>query len=574
MSPEYIVSLLIIGGINLLSLAVGLGKSTLAEKLLQSPLIRDTFDFILYTAAQTQILNERVEALPPGQDTLILRPRPAKQCGLLNEEWSRLERMKCSGAARRTICPSCPTRGVCTWLTQFQGLDRFSTILGTQAYFRSTPLVLSKRLRDARKPLVVVDEDLILMGNFKRYLPRRELRWHIELLRASLDQAPLATSARKSVAAQLTATTALIDPKIHPADIETVPPLPQDVAAMIQQEGLDRFGDDFVYRGGDLFVCLASRSFRDARGVPGFIWRPWLAGATVLVLSAELHPVLVEHRLGKQVNNVFPARYTQHAGTRVYNIRDRAMSAKYLARHLASFSTPIAQFIIREMERGDRVVLVTRKSHLNSVVSTISRALVRLGKPRLQVIPYREMTGSADEIPVITYGLQGINALSDFRTVFCIGSYNVAPRALKEMLNDVHRPEEYLPVGIEYMGGTRTARVVGEERSPELDSLARRYLFQLEFNVANQAVGRVRHCTRPRKVIFCQQTELPYALEVPAFERFAGFCKHFGLDTKRGLQARERAVRVSGLRAKGLSQSKVAEITGLSMSTVKRRWRR
>lgn len=574
MTPDYIIPRLALHAINLVALSVGLGKSTLSEAMIQSPLVQEQFSLVIYAAAQTRILHERVAALRPGRDTLVLRPRPRERCGGMDGEWSRMERQGCSAAARRNLCVACAENRRCPWLRQFEGLDRYRIIMGTQAYFNVASLVLLQRIRAARNALVLLDEDLILSRTFKQVIHGEELRRHHTLLRDLQAGASMSPAGNRAVEAHLRASAALLDPIRDPRDLQHVPLLPAEIAGKVQARGIERYGDDYHYLGDELFTCLLSRRFRNSGGDPVYIWRPWLGDATVVLLSAELDPAIVQHRLGREVTCVFPHRYTQHTETRIYNIRDHRFCASYLPAHLPHLVVPFAQFIKREMEGGDRVLLVTRKRFKGLVCAMLTPALTRVGAPGLRVVSHEEMTGDQGEVPLISYGLQGINKFQEYSSVICIGSYNVAPRALTDLVNDVHRPDEHLPVEIAYQGGLRTARLKGSERTPGLEDLVQRYLFQLEFNTANQAVGRVRHCTRPRTVVFCQQTELPYELEVPAFERFAGFRQHFGLETEREFQARKRAGIVAELRAQGLTQRQVAERSGLSLSTVKRRWNR
>jgi len=66
LTPEHVVPRLVLCAVNLIALSVGLGKSTLADKLMRSALVRDQFDLVVYAAAQTRILEERVACLTPA----------------------------------------------------------------------------------------------------------------------------------------------------------------------------------------------------------------------------------------------------------------------------------------------------------------------------------------------------------------------------------------------------------------------------------------------------------------------------------------------------------------------------
>ena len=571
MTPERIVPGLVVGAVNVIALAVGLGKSTLAEKLIISPLVQARFDLVVYLAAQTRVLDERVASLKPGSDTHVLRPRPRRMCGPLDAAWTQLERSGCGALARRELCSMCPPKRGCRWPGQLGGLHDNSVVMGTQAYCRCAPLSLAQRIRAAQAPLVILDEDLALMQPFKHVLAFADLERHATLVEQVLGE-PMSGANKQILLGQQGAVVGLLDPDADPRDLPPVKPLPPEVAARVQERGLARFGDGYAYRGTDLFLALLSSRFRTSDDGLGYILRPWLGGATVVLLSAEVDPLIIRHRLGRQVTALFPPRHTQHAGTKVYNVCDRRLSASRLPGHLPHLAVPYAQLIERERVAGRRVLLLTRKKHRGIVSSAINEGLRRIGSPGLRAVGHDELTGAAGEDPVISYGVQGTNSFQYHDTAICVGAYNVAPRAVAELLNDAHRPDEELEVEVTYAAGRRTARTLGTGGNPNMDDLAWRYLHQIEFNTANQAAGRVRFCTRPRTVIFAQQTDLPYELEA-TFERFAGFRQHFGLHTARELGARERGAWVREAKADGLTQVQAVERTGLSLSTVKRRWR-
>ena len=323
--------------------------------------------------------------------------------------------------------------------------------------------------------------------------------------------------------------------------------------------------------GTELSVALTSRRYRDKEGGLGYVWRPWLAGATVLLLSAELDPLLVSYRLGRNIHALFEHRYTQHVGTEVYNLSDSRFSAAYLSHHMSSFALPFAQLIARERESGRQVLVVTRKRFVGLVAALINGRLRTLVNARLRLVRHADYTGGQEQVPVISYGVQGINDFEQFKTAICVGSYNVSPKALDRLINDTHLPDEVVQTEVAYMAGKRRARIKGASDAKALGDIAQRFLFQVEFNTANQAVGRIRHCTRPRTVIFCQQTEIPYELSAD-FNRFEGFRQHFGLETARAHATRTHAQKIQSLRKEGLTQQEVAEATGLSLRTIKRKW--
>jgi|GEM_PF-5862226 hypothetical protein len=568
-----IVPALEVGGVNLLSLSVGMGKSYLADHLLASQMVRDSFDRIIYACAQKAILNERPRQLRGQSSTKVLTARPRSRCRSagLDDEWLALERRGCSGIAKKELCSWCSNAEVCEWPSQFHDLDNHSLIMGVQSYFRCVPHVLSGWLRTAKSPLIILDEDLLLTAPFKHRITRQDMEIHRRVIR-SVIEGIWKKGGRRALESHLNATDALLDSKIKPNRIAAPAMLWGEASTLVQSEGLRNFARNYHFIGMSLFIALRSRCYRLADGTIEYIWKPWFGGSTIMLLSAELDPLIVRHRLGQKTKAIFPPHYTQHAETEVFNIQDQRMSARYIATHLPHASFAIAQLIQRRLTDNKRTMIVTRKKFVNKVALHLNAAFGTLGAPALKAIHHLTYTGSANEIPIISYGIQGTNKYQEFETCICIGAYNINPIALESLVNDVHEPSEKVETRIEYVGGIRRGRSVGDGRSGQMDNLVDRYLGQAEFNTANQAVGRSRHCTKPRLVIFCQQTTIPYELSVPAFRTLRGFRQHFGLETAREFKTRKNAEEVMRARELGLTQKQAATRTGLSLRTVKRRW--
>jgi hypothetical protein len=185
------------------------------------------------------------------------------------------------------------------------------------------------------------------------------------------------------------------------------------------------------------------------------------------------------------------------------------------------------------------------------------------------------MLKDPDLIPIIHYGISGLNCFSEFDCCYCLNSYNVNAAVLDEILQDLLAPEFHVPLEIrtDMVTRRRTATVM-HPRDAEVDlaRLAQGALRQQEMGTVIQAIGRVRPFTHPREVILMQLGEhpqLPYDRE---FISLASFRSFFQLETRRSHNAQSSWLRVQDGRSRGLSQSQVATDTNLSLSTVKRCW--
>src|SRR3954467_9282423 len=71
------------GGRLLVSLPVGVGKSTNLDAVVEEAVRSDAYDVVVVLCPTWRIIHERrwVRQQPPGVDVRLLRPRPRKRCG-------------------------------------------------------------------------------------------------------------------------------------------------------------------------------------------------------------------------------------------------------------------------------------------------------------------------------------------------------------------------------------------------------------------------------------------------------------------------------------------------------------
>ena len=172
---------------------------------------------------------------------------------------------------------------------------------------------------------------------------------------------------------------------------------------------------------------------------------------------------------------------------------------------------------------------------------------------------------SPTTLPLIHYGIKGVNGFQHYHSAFCLNSYYIDEEVLREAIADVEDDALRFPVSIRLTGRPRR-RVAGtfDRRfdSSNANRVARAYLEQLEAAVVLQAVGRVRYATSPRMVVTMQTGELPGIQLTREFSSLRELRDYFGLHTGSQLDRLQQEAEVVRLRGEGLAVAGHRRATG------------
>jgi len=172
----------------LITLPVGAGKTEFMIKiLLHANSVATQFDLVVVLVPRRDILEEILRKLPPGHPSIVLEPRPRRQCGGLDARWVEHEKAGCGLLARETLCGACPRRTGCGWPGQYRR-DRLGgapLVLATQHHLVLNPGFIDqlRELTGARRPLVLLDESDLLVKGDRREIPRADLQRYLHTLK-------------------------------------------------------------------------------------------------------------------------------------------------------------------------------------------------------------------------------------------------------------------------------------------------------------------------------------------------------------------------------------------------------
>jgi hypothetical protein len=568
----------------LVTLPVGTGKSLWLQQIAEAAaLARDEHDLVITLAPRRDILAELDARLPSAINRVILAPRPRRRCGDLDEPWSAMERNGCAQLARVELCGRCPRRRTCRWPGQLGRLQDVRLVLAAQQHLALNPAFVRHlgRCAGAARSLVLCDESDLLLRPVDRQVSGTDLSRFAAAQRSARPAwpSPQAGTAWLEASELLAAapTSDLRDGRWK------FPPVDDRWAVAVQRAGRSAFGPAFRFLAHEAHSFarsdLVSRERLPDGGIR-FALTPDL-GDAFMVFSGAVSPDLVRYRLDPDHRRPplvvpFAGLRVEHPGTRWYNLRSLLGAARYFDGNAGQILDFFAEKIAANIRAGKRTLLVARRRFVPTCASGLRRRLAALG-----VGPVRIVTGNwgrADftdprTLPLIAYGISGVNRFQEFDAAYCLTGYYTTPDAVAATVHDLNPTDDHVPVRLAWDGHSRTRVAVVEDpgvATSILPRLAGWVLDQKEADVVVQAVGRVRPFTQPREVITFHAGRLPGVRCTVEFESLAQARAFFNVKARRVADRDRRQQTAIELRQAGLSMAEIAGRLGVSKSTAKR----
>jgi hypothetical protein len=572
-------------GCLLVGLPVGVGKSEwLIRTILEAHTSLSPYELVIVLVPQWDILRELIQRLPPHLPRTILYPRPRRRCGALDAPWKDYESAGCGILGKEILCRQCPKRAGCTWPTQYgKYLAGAQLILATQQHLQLNPWFIADlccRI-GAKRSLVLLDESSFVAQNVERALSVMDLQRFLAVQQAAVNEleglsGPTKWLHRTQLLTQATTDDLRNDPWQFPA-------VNHKWALQIQQQGWHLYGKDFRFLGHELYHFkhgdAASRE-RLTNGDIRFACPPYL-GPECIIFSGAGSKELIRYRLDPSHRRpplVSPFEHLrfQHPETRWYNLNLLDGAAKFFPKNADRILAFFAVKIVRNMKAGKRTLLVARKKFI-----PLCRTRLRQLLSQLDTVPFTIVTGNwrahdfsdPHVLPLINYGIAGINRFEHSDAVYCLTSYYISPATLSRSVFEIEPTTDHVPITIKYVGHPRQRRALvhlPDRRPSILRCLAQGMLEHKEADVVVQAAGRVRPFTRPREVVTFHAGNLPGVQYTRQFQSLAEAAHFFGVVTPAKTQRVERIEQARQFRAQGRSIRQIADQIGVSPSTVKR----
>lgn len=360
------------------------------------------------------------------------------------------------------------------------------------------------------------------------------------------------------------------------------PPMKPGLALKVQQMGWRLYGDQFRFLAPMLEQFGKSDAASRERARSGdivFATSPVQLGMDTIIFSATTHPEFAKYRLGVDLVSRFDGYIFRHKGTTWVNINSRIGMGMYFLKNSEQILDLFTCLVTTRMSEGKRCLLIAKKRFAEFCAAEMQRRLRAMGHSRCRVL-YEDNNSDfvlqdPNVVPLIHYGVIGVNSFEEFDCAFCLTGYYVYEEVVNAIVQDMFASDIAVPIHIKTIGEPRRrwAGVVDpKHRFTNVHQLAPLALRQQEFDTVIQAVGRVRPFTKPREIITFQcdsHPALPYDHEFLGLAEARDF---YGLATKRERGKARTAQTVRKARQRGLKQREAAKELGFSLRTIKRYW--
>jgi hypothetical protein len=577
LSTRHLLDLALAYTVALVAVAPGTGKSHAVDDLLENPLTYKRYDLVVYAAPTWALIGERrvLRAISPTVDFEVILPRPRELCGSLDERWSELEAAGCAAHAKVTLCGQCPLRADCDWPGRLS-LERLwgkRLLIFPEQYLLSVPnmICMLKRQTGAKRVLVILDEARFLDSPYTVAISRADMRRLRDAIGATVGiKARVSDSWLRSLGDAIGG--------LNPREARlSFPPLALKHVVAIQATGIRLHGPAFRFVGHQLADYHRSRPDDrcvDERGALRFELPPALGG-DVLVMSAYLEPSYVAHRLDiERVASPMADYKIRHSGTRIFNIKSRLGMDAYYEANSPQILDFFAALIAANVREGRTTTVVTRKKFADACITGLTARLALL---RLDVAFARTFDdlGPPDPlvVPVVTYGMVGINALAGYETCLCLNGFYVPPSALDAAVQGAV-PDRYkveLEIYVDAANNRRVQAVESIYRGGGFEAVANACLRKLELEPALQAAARVRFSVAPREVwLFEMHDARPLVGEVTEVTTLEAAYAAAGVPKFRDTVRKHRVTGLRAIMAGGKSMRAAAAEMGIKPQTASR----
>jgi hypothetical protein len=456
-------------------------------------------------------------------------------------------------------------------------------VLGTQQHLVNNPSFLGHVVQQTRaaNPLLLNDESEVLLRSTEGAVTAADLDRFIEA-----QEAHLAGQEDPSQRAKAWLDHSRILRLAKTEDLReawSFPRIDAHWAKGVQERGQDLFGTDFRFVAFELMQLGRSDPAGRERLPSGdirYAALPYL-GARFIVFSGSMSGDLARFRLDP--DHALPAVASPYAGHRFehprttwYNLRTMEGAGRFFPTNAGRLLDFFAAKVARNIEQGQRTLLVSRKCFVDLCARGLRRRLQELDAGAVTIATGdwgRHDLEDPRVVALINYGVRGVNRFEHVEAAYCLNSYFIPPAAVEQAVQDIEASPHRYPISIRTEGEPRRRRVVvalpaGVE--PITARIAQMVLEQKEADVIVQAVGRVRPFTRPREVISFHCGELPGVRYTADFSSLAQARSWFGVRTAGQGEREQRRQQAIVLQASGVGVKAIAEQLGVSESTVKR----
>ncbi|WP_155302257.1 hypothetical protein [Desulfosarcina widdelii] len=561
---------------------IGVGKSHNIDDVIEAAVNGDFYDLVVCLEPTRLLIDERrwIKNPPPGIKIVNLKPRPKEKCGpQLDQEWSKFEQKGLGLLGREEICGLCK-RKKCFWPQQYgKALKHTRAVFATQAHLERSPFFIEqlKKWTEAETVLLLLDEAGFICKPLRRKISFQDIEQFHNALRIYAQKAKKS----KKIKRWLYLLKVLL--KAITRDLQSAQwtffPLSPGQSIKLQKIGHKLYGDGFnfiAYHLVQFGKSIVDSRERHKTGGISYAIQPFV-DCNVIIYSGTAEHEFLKFRIGKDFANPFEKYQFVHRGTVWYNIASRLGTRSFFTRNALQILDFYAQLIGERISQGKRPLLIAKKLFIQICVDELNRRLKDFGYGHIKVVIAEKDTdlSSKKVVPIINYGMIGINKFQDFDCAFCLTGYYVNERVANSILQDIVASDRHIPIKINTGGipRRRTAKIINhKDRFYDVAKLAQMALSQQEMDVVLQAVGRVRPYTKPREIITFQCSSHPRMDYSREFDNIGEARSYFSIPSRKAHKTATTKEKIEKARGEGFNQAQIAKKLGLNIRTVKRYW--
>lgn len=562
----------------LINWSVGVGKSHNMDSVIEQALQHE-YDCVIVLLPTRALIDERKLIRTPesGLKVVNIEPRPQSLCGQYNAQWTIFEKNGLSSIAKKQLCSKCDHNHNCSWLKQYSkdALAGTEVVFATQAHLKNNPNFIKyiAKKTNSHKPLVIFDEATISLTSYTKSISQQEIQTFI----AAIHEAKVVKEEVQSLRSWLKTLVRSTTTDLQDKSAWSCPIVKSSVLMAILEAGVKIAPASFrnIYPQIKEFCSshIESRQIGFDHNVC-FSSAPVLQDFKALLYSATVAPTVLNHRLGVDFVSPYQDYRFLGDGTRWFNIASSTGTNTNFGGNRKQILFLFAQLTLKRIQEGKRVLLISKKSRIEMCIEDMN-LLVQQVSPHLRVVNGNDYTGDINQIPIIHYGVIGINKFEQFDCAFCLNSFYITPEILSKSIQDTRAEDDHIELSISVSGQPRRriASVKAKYLYTDVAALATPMLKALEMGTVIQTVGRVRPFTQCREVITYQNDVIDGLTYTAEFNNLAGAREFFGLETHLEQRLQTTYKNVQDLKNQGMKQKEIAAALGISVRTVRRHYK-
>jgi hypothetical protein len=472
--------------------------------------------------------------------------RDSELCGPDRErQWKKLYALNLSLLGRSTICKSCPNQRRCAWYSNRTNVCRRLVLQTQDRLFKNLDAI-------AASDLTILDELKFLDFDLQKRASRKSLEKFAKLLRdydaltdlLMVADAILTNGPRQPTVLQTN--TASIDVerrrnelfsfqyKLLNAEIYNFLPLVEN------QRNLEIY-----HRDSAIF-------YNDRPEIPGGLF----------VAGYGANQGLLEHYFGRPFVDLTPSSKYIHPGSRFYQLASSSTShSKFMKNHRsrAGIYRFAAAQIASNQTIGKKTLLIAKSDATALILNELPKYFSRITQTRVAAYnkDNQNIFDGTSVIPLLHYGVEGINAFEDYDCVICLMAYNLPVEVVANQLRKLGAGRDIVVEIVNKPSGLGR-EVVTDPKIPYASAV----FDYLERHKVLQTVCRARPFTTPTEVFFAGRQEFEGAIVFRDVREMAR-----SLDLNSGVQ---KLARCEALKNTGLTQAEIAKEMNCSERTISR----